>query len=460
MPIRILMPALSPTMTEGTIAKWVKKEGDAVESGDVLAEIETDKATMEVESIDDGTMGKILVAEGTEGVAVNQVIALLLEDGEDASALDGVDVSAPAPTSPPAAVPASAPVPVAPAPSPVAPAPSPVAPAPSPVAPAPSPVAPAPSSTPSSGRTIASPLAKRLATERGIDLASVTGTGPKGRIVKRDIETAVPGAVPVAAAASAPITAPPPTVQPTAQPTPGLNAADPLLGTMPEFEAVPNSTMRKVIAKRLTESARDIPHFNLTMEIEIDRLLDYRKRLNGKEGADYKISVNDFVVKAVALALARVPEANASYTDEATLLYQRADISIAVAIDGGLITPVIRDAGNKGLAQISAEAKALALRARAGQLQPPEYEGGTFTISNLGMFGIKSFTSIINPPQGAILSVGAGEPRPIVKSGALSTATVMTLTLAVDHRCIDGATGAKFISELKAILEEPLQFML
>ncbi|NQU62490.1 MAG: pyruvate dehydrogenase complex dihydrolipoamide acetyltransferase [Rhodospirillales bacterium] len=435
MPIKILMPALSPTMTDGKIAKWVKKEGDAVESGDVLAEIETDKATMEVESIDDGTMGKILVAEGTEGVPVNQVIALLLEDGEDASAMEGVEVSAPppAPAPPPAAAPVTTPTPVPQAPAPFA----------------------APPPAESGGRVVASPLAKRLASEKGVNLAAITGTGPKGRIVKRDIETAVPGAAPTAlsGAPSAPAAAPTP-------PTPGLNLNDPLLGTMPEFEAVPNSSMRKVIARRLTESARDIPHFNVTMDVEIDTLLDYRKRLNGQEGAEYKISVNDFVIKAVALALARVPESNASYTDEATLLFKRADISVAVAIDGGLITPVIRDAGNKGLAQISGEAKTLALRARAGQLQPTEYEGGTFTISNLGMFGIKAFTSIINPPQGAILSVGAGEQRPVVKSGALSSATVMTLTLAVDHRCIDGATAVAFIKELKAILEEPLQFML
>ncbi|MDA1022899.1 MAG: pyruvate dehydrogenase complex dihydrolipoamide acetyltransferase [Proteobacteria bacterium] len=431
MPIQILMPALSPTMTEGKIAKWLKKEGDAVESGDVLAEIETDKATMEVEAVDEGTLGKIVVAEGTEGVPVNQVIALILEDGEDASALDGA---------------AEAPAPAAkPAPTPVAePAPAPA----TPVAPS------APTATetriiasPLAGRIIASPLARRIATERGIDLAAINGSGPKGRIVKSDVESAAPGAVSSAAPAATP-------------PVASLNVGDPLLGTMPELEAVPNSSMRKVIAQRLTESAREVPHFNISMDVEIDTLLDTRKRLNANEGGDFKISVNDFIIKACALALLRIPAANASYTEEATLLYKRADISVAVAIDGGLITPVVRDAANKGLAAISGEIKTLAGRAKAGQLQPEEYQGGTFTISNLGMFGVKSFTSIINPPQGAILSVGAGEQRAIVKSGALSIATVMSLSLAVDHRCIDGATAAAFIKELKGILEEPLQFML
>ena len=466
MPIQILMPALSPTMTDGKLAKWCKKEGDAVESGDVLAEIETDKATMEIEAIDDGTLGKILVAEGTEGVPVNQPIALILEDGEDASALNGALEGAegapppPAPEPTPAAPPPSAPAP----PQPAAPAAKPEpAPTPTPQAPT-TPARPASTAPPAArgGRIIASPLARRLAAERGIDLGSLTGSGPRGRIVKRDVEgfTGIAGAAPavpaVAAAAPEPPSAPPP--PPT--PIPPLNADDPLLGTMPEFEAVPNSSIRKIVAQRLTESGRDVPHFNLFMDVELDTLMDTRKRLNAQEGADVKISVNDFVIKAVALALARVPACNASYTDEATLYYKRADISVAVAIEGGLITPVIRDAGNKGLAHISAETKALALRARAGQLQPEEYQGGTFTVSNLGMFGVRSFTSILNPPQGAILSVGAGELRPVIKNGALATATVMTLTLAVDHRCIDGATAAAFTKELKAILEEPLQFML
>ena len=425
MPIQILMPVLSPTMTDGKLAKWHKKEGDAVESGDVIAEIETDKATMEIEAVEEGVLGKILVAEGTEEVPVNQVIALLLEDGEDVTALEGAlegAAEAPAPVpSPPAA--ASVPAPAAPAPQAAA-----------------------------GGRVLASPLARRLAAEQGLDLSRVTGTGPRGRIVKRDIE-----GTPVGTAVAA---APGPAAQAPAATAPPINRDDPLLGTMPAFEAVPNSSMRKAIARRLTESARDVPHFNLSMDVGLDTLLDYRKRLNDREDADYRISVNDFVIKAAAVALMRVPASNVSYTEDAILYYSRADISVAVAIEGGLITPVIRDAANKGLGAISAETKALAARAREGKLQPDEYEGGTFTISNLGMFGVASFNSIINPPQGAILSVGAGQQRPVIRNGALATATVMTLTLAVDHRCIDGTTAAGFLKELKAIIEEPLQFIL
>ena len=420
MPIQILMPALSPTMTEGTLAKWAKAVGDTITSGDLLAEIETDKATMEIEAVDEGILGKILVAEGTEGVPVNQLIGLILEDGEDASALEAALAPVAAPAAPPAAAPAPAP--------PLAAA-------------APAPAAPAPAKT--GNRIIASPLARRLATAKGVDLATVTGSGPKGRIVKRDVESAAPGAP--APKAEAP------------SPPPALGAP---LSPMPDFEAVPHSSMRKTIARRLTESVRDIPHFNVSVDVQLGSLLDTRKRLNARDGAEQKISVNDFVIKAIALALARVPACNVSYTDEATLFHQRADISIAVSIDGGLITPIVKDAGNKSLAVIAREAKALAERARAGELQPDEYEGGTFTVSNMGMMGVRSFNSIINPPQGAILSVGAGEPRPIVTDGALSMATVMTLTLAVDHRCIDGVTAAEFIGELKSILEEPLQFML
>ena len=423
MPIQILMPALSPTMTEGTLAKWAKAVGDTITSGDLLAEIETDKATMEIEAVDEGILGKILVAEGTEGVPVNQLIGLILEDGEDASALEAALAPVAAPAAPPTA-PAAAP-----------------APAPPPAAAAPAPAAPAPAKT--GNRIIASPLARRLATAKGVDLATVTGSGPKGRIVKRDVESAAPGApAPKAEAQS---------------PPPALGAP---LSPMPDFEAVPHSSMRKTIARRLTESVRDIPHFNVSVDVQLGSLLDTRKRLNARDGAEQKISVNDFVIKAIALALARVPACNVSYTDEATLFHQRADISIAVSIDGGLITPIVKDAGNKSLAVIAREAKALAERARAGELQPDEYEGGTFTVSNMGMMGVRSFNSIINPPQGAILSVGAGEPRPVVTDGALSMATVMTLTLAVDHRCIDGVTAAEFIGELKSILEEPLQFML
>ena len=430
MPIKILMPALSPTMTEGNLAKWHKKEGDAVESGDVLAEIETDKATMEVEAVEEGILGKIVVPEGTADVAVNAVIALLLEDGEDASALDGADTSGGA----------AAPAPTADAPK-AAPA--------TPAAPAAAPAA-------SGDRVIASPLAKRIAAQEGLSLSAISGSGPRGRVVKRDVDAALASgtgkAAPSAASATTGASAP------AAAPTPAQG--DPVFANMPDFEAVANSSMRKVIASRLTASARDIPHFNISIDVEIDKLLAARKDLNGRDGADYKISVNDFVIKAVAVALRRCPDVNVSYTDDAILKFKRADVSVAVAIDGGLITPIIKDAGSLGLAAISAKAKELAGKARDGKLAPEEFQGGTFTISNLGMFGVKSFNSIINPPQGGILSVGAGEQRPVVKNGALAVATVMSLTLAVDHRCIDGATAAGFAKELKAILEDPIQLLL
>jgi len=433
MPIQILMPALSPTMTDGTLSKWLKAEGDMVVSGDVIAEIETDKATMEVEAVDEGVVGKLLVAEGTENVAVNAPIAVLLEEGEDASAIGDV-----------AAAPAAAPVPA----TPEAPAAEPAA----PQAAAPQPAAPASTPAASGDRVFASPLARRIAAQNDIDIATVAGSGPHGRIIKRDVEAAIAGGVTAPAAQ--------PAAAPQAATAPTVSVDDPVFAFMPEYEAVPNSSMRKVIATRLTESARDVPHFNLSIDVDIDRLLSLRKELNGREGADYKISVNDFVIKAVALALKRVPDCNVSYTDDAILRYNRVDISVAVAIEGGLITPVIKDAGAKGLAAISDDAKALAAKARDGKLQPEEYQGGTFTISNLGMFGVKSFNSIINPPQGGILSVGAGEERAVVRNGALATATIMSLTLAVDHRCIDGAVAAAFAKELRGILEDPLQLML
>lgn len=434
MPIKVLMPALSPTMTEGKLAKWVVKEGDTVDSGDVMAEIETDKATMEVEAVDEGVIGKILVAEGTDNVPVNEVIALLLEDGEDASALDGADTSSGAA---PAAAPTEDPAPAAEA---TAAAPAPAA-------------APA---TASGSRVFASPLARRIAGQEGLDLGQISGSGPHGRIVMRDIDGALAsGTGKASSAASAPTAA-------AAGPAPvapaGIDAG--MLELLPDYEAIPNSGMRKTIAKRLTESARDIPHFNVSADIEMDALLAMRKELNGREGADYKISVNDFVIKAVAIALKRQPDCNVAYTDDAILKFDRVDMAMAVAVDGGLITPIIKDAGSKGLATISAEAKELAGKAREGKLQPHEYQGGTFSISNLGMFGVKSFNSIINSPQGGILSVGGAEPRPVVKDGALAIATIMSLTLAVDHRCIDGGTAAGLMKELKGILEDPLQLML
>ena len=445
MPIKILMPALSPTMTEGKLAKWLVKEGDDVESGDVMAEIETDKATMEVEAVDEGKIGKIVVAEGTDGVTVNAVIALLLEDGEDASALEGAETASSGSGEAKAeAAPAEA---AAPAETPTA------APAPAQAAPA----GPAPTSS-DGDRTFSSPLARRLAKMEGIDISQVSGSGPHGRVVKRDIDKAVSegtGKASASGASAAPAAAP---AAAAATPPAGIDAA--MLSLLPEYEAVENSGMRKTIAKRLTASARDIPHFNVSADIELDALMSLRKELNGREGADYKISVNDFVIKAVALTLKRQPDCNVSYTDDAILRFNRADISMAVAVEGGLITPIIKDAGAKGLATISAEAKELAGKARDGKLQPQEYQGGTFSISNLGMFGVSSFNSIINSPQGGILSVGAGQQRPVVKDGALSIATVMTITLAVDHRCIDGSAAAAFVKEFKGILEDPLQLML
>jgi len=419
MPIEILMPALSPTMTEGNLAKWNVNEGDAIAAGDVICEIETDKATMEVEAVDEGVIGKIIVPGGTEAVAVNAVIALLLEDGEDASALDGYTPAAGGAAPAAEAAPAAA--------APVAAA-----------APAAAPAA-------SGSRVFASPLARRIAADKGLDLSAVSGSGPHGRIVKRDVENAKPGAKPAASAAA---------------PAPAFTSDDPVFANMPACEAVPNSTMRKIIAKRLTESARDVPHFNLTVDVEIDKLLQMRKDLNARENADYKISVNDFIVKATAYALTQVPDCNVAYTDDAILKFKQVDMAIAVAIEGGLITPIVKDAANKGLATLSKEIKELAGKARDGKLMPEEFQGGTFTISNLGMFGVKGFNSIINPPQGGILSVGAGEQRAVVKDGALAIATVVTLTLAVDHRCIDGATGAAFIKELKAVVENPVALML
>lgn len=430
MPIQILMPALSPTMEEGNLAKWMVAEGDSVDSGDVLCEIETDKATMEVEAVDEGVIGKIIVGDGTEGVKVNQVIALLLEDGEDASALEGAataaPVAAPAAEAAPAAASAASPAPAAPIAA-------------------------------SGDRVFSSPLARRLAAQDGLDISIVTGTGPRGRVVKRDIQAALAAGTgkAVAPAADKPAA---PTAAAASSNT--LSIDDPIFKLLPEYEAVPNSSMRKIIAKRLTESARDIPHFNLQVDVEIDKLMALRKELNTRDGADYKISVNDFLVKATSLALTRVPDCNVAYTDGAILKFKQVDMAIAVSIEGGLITPIIKNAAAKGLATLANEAKDLAGRAREGKLMPEEFQGGTFTISNLGMFGIKSFNSIINPPQGGILSVGAGEQRAVVKDGALAIATVVTLTLAVDHRCIDGSTGAAFIKELKALIEDPIALML
>ncbi len=426
MPIQILMPALSPTMTEGNLAKWLKNEGEAVKPGDVIAEIETDKATMEVEAVDEGKLGKILVPAGSQGVKVNQPIALLLEEGEDASALAKAATAAPKPAAP-AAMPAPAAVPPPVVQQPVA------APAPVPAATAAAP----------GERVFASPLARRMAQQAGLDLARLNGSGPHGRIVKADIDAALARGAPAAAKPTAP-TAPAP--------------APPVFG-LPAFTEQPHSMMRKVIARRLVESKREAPHFYLTIDCNIDRLLQLRQEINAKREKD-KISVNDFVIKASALALKQVPAANASWTENAVRLYQAADVSVAVATPGGLITPIIRNADSKSLSTISAEMKDLAARAREGKLKPEEYQGGTFSVSNLGMFGIREFAAVINPPQGAILAVGAGEQRPIVKDNALAIATMMSCTLSVDHRVVDGAIGAEFLAAFKNLIEDPLNILI
>jgi pyruvate dehydrogenase E2 component (dihydrolipoamide acetyltransferase) len=455
MPIEITMPALSPTMTEGNLAKWVKKEGDKIKAGDVIAEIETDKATMEVEAVDEGTLAKILVAEGTEGVKVNAVIALLLAEGEDkaalAAALEGFksDVgAAPAPAKP-AEAPKPAPAsPRAPAGGETASASAPAAalapPPPAPRAPAPQP-APHPPRTNGHDRVFASPLAKRMAKQAGVDLGALKGSGPHGRIVKSDIEAALSGGAqpaPVSAHAPGPL-APPP--RPT---TP--------------YTDIPLSTVRKVIAKRMTEAHTTIPVFYLTVDCEIDGLLAARAEINDAAPKDkktkepaYKVSVNDLVIKAAACALRAVPAVNAQWGETVIRQLNTVDVSVAVAYEGGLITPIIWNADQKGVAQIAAEMKALAERARAGKLKPEEYQGGGFSISNLGMYGMKQFTAVINPPQACILAVAQGELRPIVRGGKIEVATIMSVTLACDHRVVDGATGATWVQAFKGFIEKP-----
>lgn len=421
MPIELLMPALSPTMTEGTLARWLKKEGDAVKSGDVLAEIETDKATMEFEAVDEGVLGKILIADGTAGVAVNTPIGVLLEEGEDASSIvakpkSAAPVAAAAPSAPVAAATKSA----------------------------------APAASHGGDRVFASPLAKRIAGNAGLDLKAVKGSGPYGRVVKADVEQALKGGVAAAPVAAAAL----PVAAAKAAPAPAV--ANPF---EPAFEEIPNSSMRKVIARRLTEAKSTIPHFYLSIDCELDALLKVRSDLNGRSDA-YKLSVNDFIIRAVALALKKVPAANASWGEEAIKRYTDVDISVAVATPNGLITPIVHHADHKGLAAISGEMKELAAKARDGKLKPEEFQGGGFTISNLGMFGVKDFAAIINPPQGCILAVGAGEQRPVVKAGALAIATVMTCTLSVDHRVVDGAVGAEFLAAFKKLVEDPLSMLL
>ncbi|MFN3469972.1 MAG: pyruvate dehydrogenase complex dihydrolipoamide acetyltransferase [Novosphingobium sp.] len=426
MPIAIKMPALSPTMEEGTLAKWLVKVGDKVSSGDIMAEIETDKATMEFEAVDEGTVVSIDVPEGSEGVKVGTVIAMIAGEDEDADA--------------PAPVPAAA-APVAGAAAPAAPP----AAAPTPAA------APAKASAPvaKGDRVVATPLARRIAEDRGIDLAAVAGSGPNGRIVKADVEGAkLQAAAPAAVAAAAPAPAP---VQPTA----------PAAAAVPDFgipyEAQKLNNVRKTIARRLTEAKQTIPHIYLTVDIRLDALLKLRGQLNAAlEPQGVKLSVNDLIIKALAKALVQVPKCNVSFAGDELRSFKRADISVAVAAPSGLITPIIVDAGSKSVSAIATEMKALAAKAREGKLQPHEYQGGTASLSNLGMFGIKSFDAVINPPQAMIMAVGAGEQRPHVIDGALGIATVMSATGSFDHRAIDGADGAELMQAFKALIENPL----
>ncbi|MCJ8324250.1 MAG: pyruvate dehydrogenase complex dihydrolipoamide acetyltransferase [Rhizobiales bacterium] len=435
MPTPILMPALSPTMESGKLSAWLVKEGDTVSSGDVMCEIETDKATMEVECVDEGTIGKILVEAGTEDVLVNAAIAILLEEGEDASALEGYTPPA-IPGAPVAAAPVATALVDDVASKQVAVA----------AAPASAPAVSAPKAASKSAH-FSSPLARRIAGLEGIDIGLVTGTGPNGRIIKRDVLDAVKNGVakPQAVAGFS-------STAVDAVAVKALYAED-------SYEEIAADGMRKVIAKRMTETARDVPHIFLTIDCAIDALLSARKGLNAS--GEVKISVNDFVIKAAAMALIKVPEANASWTGDSILMHKHADISMAVAIEGGLITPIVTNADLKGLAELSLNTKDLATRARDRKLSPSEYQGGTFSISNMGMMGIKQFTSIINSPQGAILSVGSGEKRVIVAAGGDFVAkTMMTVTLACDHRVIDGSVGASFLAAFKGFIEQPVSMLL
>ncbi len=453
MPINITMPALSPTMEEGTLAKWLVKEGDEVSSGDLIAEIETDKATMEVEAVDEGVVAKLLVAEGTEGVAVNAVIAVLVEDGEDASAVEAPasagDTAKPEPAPTSASVEEMAksePVPVQEVAAPPA------------NAGAHGQAEPKLASTSMSGARIkASPLAKRLAKLKGIDLSALTGSGPHGRIVKKDVESAQPGTAVATRDAKPPAQAG--AVSPDGLILPQV--LDDRVYDPESYELVPLDGVRRVVARRLTQSFMQVPHFPLTMDLRLDKLLSARKGINAAAREGVKVSVNDMLIKAAGLALIDEPDCNASYTDDGIAYHNGAHISVAVAIDGGLITPVIRNAHLKGLAEISVEMKDLATRARDRKLKPQEYMGGTFSLSNLGMFGISNFASIINPPEGMIMSVGAGEKKPVVgENDALEVATVMSVTLTCDHRVIGGAEGAKWLAAFKRYVEQPEAMLL
>ena len=418
MAVNILMPALSPTMTDGTLARWLVSEGDAVRSGDVIAEIETDKATMEVEALDDGVMAKLVVAEGTQNVAVNALIAVLAEEGEDASEAAKEAENAPITAPTPAPTPASTPAPT----------------------PASAPAAPQLAAGQKGERVFASPLARRIAGDAGLDIGNLAGTGPHGRIIRADVEEAIAKAGTVAAAPSA------------------AASMMRVAGQSERFE--PHSAMRRVIAERLQQSKQNAPHFYLTVDCEIDTLLQARKALNEAAPEGVKISVNDMVVKAAAAALIAVPEVNGYFEEAGCRYFSDADICIAVAVDGGLVTPVIKAANHLGLSAIASASADLAKRARDNQLDPAEYTGGTFTISNLGMFGVREFSAVINPPQAAILAVGAGEKRPAVRGDALDIATVMSVTLSADHRIVDGAVGARWLQAFKGAIENPVTMLL
>jgi len=460
MPINILMPALSPTMEKGNLAKWLKKEGDKVKSGDVIAEIETDKATMEVEAVDEGTLAKIVVPEGTQDVSVNDVIAVLAGDGEDVKAAGAGAASAPPKAAP---APAEAQATAKPAPTP-APAAAPAAKAaPTPAAAAPAPQAATASQANGHARIFSSPLARRLASEAGIELARITGSGPHGRVIARDVEEAKSGKglkAPAAAPAGAPSIAPGGAV------APGMS--DKQIRALFEdgsYEVIPHDGMRRTIAQRLTASVQTVPHFYLTMDCNIGKLVEAREEINAAAPKDkdgkpaYKLSVNDFVIKALAIALQRIPNANVSWTDGGMLKHKHSDVGVAVAMPGGLITPIIRKAETKPISVISAEMKDFAARARARKLKPEEYQGGTTAVSNLGMYGIKDFTAVINPPHATILAVGTGEERAIVKNGKIEIAQIMSVTLSCDHRAVDGALGAELIGAFKMLIENPVMMV-
>ncbi len=448
MPTNILMPALSPTMEKGNLAKWLKKEGDTIKSGDIIAEIETDKATMEVEAVDEGILAKIVVPEGTADVAVNEVIGVIAGEGEDAKSVSAPAAGAAPKAEAPKAEPAKAEV----APAAAAPAKA-----------AEAPVATAPAKA-DGNRPFASPLARRLAKEAGLDLSAIAGSGPHGRIVEKDVEAAKKGGGAKAAPAAAPAAAP--TAKPAAAPLaagPSDEAVKKLFAPG-SYEEVPHDGMRKTIARRLLEAKQTVPHFYVTVDCDLDALLKLRAELNAaapeKDGKPaYKLSVNDMVIKALALALKAVPDANVSWTENTMLKHKHADVGVAVSIPGGLITPIIRDACHKTLSQISNEMKDMAARAKARKLKPEEYQGGTTAVSNLGMFGVKDFAAIVNPPHATILAVGAGEQRVIVKGGQPAVATVMSVTLSTDHRAVDGALGAELLQAFKGYIEKPMAML-